>query len=110
MRAARSHRDALIRRTKSQNHRVSSPVPDFKDLMPPLSAQPQHLQAVEPKDQSVASTGARSLSDSVSAREPEKTPSSLALAAFNLYKSYGKRCVVDDVSLHVEKGEVVGLL
>lgn len=50
------------------------------------------------------------MSDSVSTREPEKTPSPLALAAFNLYKSYGKRCVVDDVSLHVEKGEVVGLL
>jgi len=38
------------------------------------------------------------------------TPSAAALAAFHLYKSYGKRCVVDDVGLHVEKGEVVGLL
>lgn len=37
-------------------------------------------------------------------------PSPAALAAFHLYKSYGKRCVVDDVGLHVEKGEVVGLL
>src|SRR2546426_12598324 len=78
--------------------------------MPLLSAQPQDIQVVEPKDQTVVSTEARSVSDSVSAREPEKTPSFLALAAFNLYKSYGKRCVVDDVSLHVEKGEVVGLL
>ena len=40
----------------------------------------------------------------------EKSASTLALAAFHLYKTYGKRCVVDDVSLHVEKGEVVGLL
>jgi lipopolysaccharide export system ATP-binding protein len=38
------------------------------------------------------------------------TPSRKALAAFNLQKSYGRRRVVDDVSLHVEQGEVVGLL
>jgi lipopolysaccharide export system ATP-binding protein len=39
-----------------------------------------------------------------------KPPSAQALAAFNLRKSYGKRRVVDDVTLHVEPGEVVGLL
>jgi lipopolysaccharide export system ATP-binding protein len=33
-----------------------------------------------------------------------------ALAAFSLQKSYGRRRVVDDVTLHVEPGEVVGLL
>lgn len=33
-----------------------------------------------------------------------------ALAAFHLQKSYGRRRVVDDVSLSVEQGEVVGLL
>ena len=33
-----------------------------------------------------------------------------ALAAFNLQKTYGRRRVVDDVSLFVEQGEVVGLL
>jgi lipopolysaccharide export system ATP-binding protein len=38
------------------------------------------------------------------------TPSSQALAVFHLQKTYGRRRVVDDVSLHVEKGEVVGLL
>jgi lipopolysaccharide export system ATP-binding protein len=37
-------------------------------------------------------------------------PSARALSAFNLQKSYGRRRVVDDVTLHVEPGEVVGLL
>ena len=39
-----------------------------------------------------------------------KAPSENALAAFHLQKTYGRRRVVDDVSLHVEQGEVVGLL
>jgi lipopolysaccharide export system ATP-binding protein len=39
-----------------------------------------------------------------------KTPSAMALTASNLQKTYGKRRVVDDVTLHVEQGEVVGLL
>jgi lipopolysaccharide export system ATP-binding protein len=41
---------------------------------------------------------------------PPETPSASALGAFHLEKTYGKRRVVDNVSLHVEKGEVVGLL
>lgn len=41
---------------------------------------------------------------------PPETPSDSALGTFHLEKSYGKRRVVDNVSLHVEKGEVVGLL
>ena len=45
------------------------------------------------------------------ARSPIDTPASeSALAALQLQKSYGGRRVVDHVSLHVEKGEVVGLL
>ncbi|MGH9962347.1 MAG: ATP-binding cassette domain-containing protein, partial [Pyrinomonadaceae bacterium] len=36
--------------------------------------------------------------------------STSALGTFHLEKTYGKRRVVDNVSLHVEKGEVVGLL
>jgi lipopolysaccharide export system ATP-binding protein len=43
-------------------------------------------------------------------RLPLESPSPSALGTFHLEKSYGKRCVVDNVSLHVEKGEVVGLL
>lgn len=39
-----------------------------------------------------------------------KSPSVHALAASLLQKSYGKRRVVDGVTLHVEPGEVVGLL
>src|SRR5919202_13194 len=37
-------------------------------------------------------------------------PSPTALVAVDLLKSYGRRRVVDGVSLHVEQGEVVGLL
>ena len=40
----------------------------------------------------------------------EKAPSKTALIASHLQKTYGKRRVVDDVTLHVEQGEVVGLL
>jgi lipopolysaccharide export system ATP-binding protein len=47
---------------------------------------------------------------SFSARENQSAPSNSALAAFNLQKTYGRRRVVDDVSLFVEPGEVVGLL
>lgn len=40
----------------------------------------------------------------------ESVPSETALVGVDLLKSYGKRRVVDGVSLHVEQGEVVGLL
>lgn len=43
-------------------------------------------------------------------RLQEGAPSGAALTATHLVKSYGKRRVVDNVNLHVEKGEVVGLL
>ena len=39
-----------------------------------------------------------------------KVPSAQALVASGLQKSYGRRRVVDGVTLHVEPGEVVGLL
>ncbi|HUQ34034.1 MAG TPA: LPS export ABC transporter ATP-binding protein [Pyrinomonadaceae bacterium] len=44
------------------------------------------------------------------ARVSGQAPSATALAAFSLQKTYGRRRVVDDVTLHVEQGEVVGLL
>jgi lipopolysaccharide export system ATP-binding protein len=44
------------------------------------------------------------------ARARAASPSGQALAASGLVKSYGKRRVVDGVALHVEPGEVVGLL
>lgn len=44
------------------------------------------------------------------ARHSVEHVSTSALAGINLQKTYGKRRVVDAVSLHVEKGEVVGLL
>jgi lipopolysaccharide export system ATP-binding protein len=44
------------------------------------------------------------------APRPVSGPSATALTASHLEKKYGKRRVVDDVGLHVEKGEVVGLL
>jgi lipopolysaccharide export system ATP-binding protein len=44
------------------------------------------------------------------ARRSGKSPSETALVASHLQKTYGKRRVVDDVTLHVEQGEVVGLL
>ena len=37
-------------------------------------------------------------------------PSGAALVAEHLQKTYGRRRVVDDVSFHVESGEIVGLL
>ncbi|HEV7891747.1 MAG TPA: LPS export ABC transporter ATP-binding protein [Pyrinomonadaceae bacterium] len=45
-----------------------------------------------------------------SAHVERRAPSGDALAAFGLVKSYGRRRVVDGVGLHVEPGEVVGLL
>jgi lipopolysaccharide export system ATP-binding protein len=74
--------------------------------MSPVSTSTQESAATE---QGSAPVRARAVEPAIE-RQPEKTASPLALAALHLYKTYGKRCVVDDVSLHVEKGEVVGLL
>jgi lipopolysaccharide export system ATP-binding protein len=56
-----------------------------------------------------AGSGTAELSNT-NIRLQTQNASARALAAFNLQKSYGRRRVVDNVSLHVEPGEVVGLL
>lgn len=48
--------------------------------------------------------------EDVAPKGSENIPSATALTASHLQKTYGKRRVVDDVTLHVEQGEVVGLL
>src|ERR1700687_2144259 len=55
----------------------------------------------------IESTERPGKSDSSNALEK---PSASALAPFSLQKSYGRPRVVDDVTLRVEPGEVVGLL
>lgn len=45
-----------------------------------------------------------------SATQPKTLPTSSALTAVSLDKSYGNRQVVSNVTLHVERGEVIGLL
>jgi len=70
-----------------------------------MSAQAEDLDiATQQKEASdVAAAG-------VSCGLANEAPSPSALGAYHLEKTYGKRRVVDNVSLHVEKGEVVGLL
>lgn len=57
----------------------------------------------------IAPEGADRVKSGTGAGAPEQ-PSARALSAANLQKSYGRRRVVDRVTLHVEPGEVVGLL
>src|ERR1700730_4875942 len=70
--------------------------------MPSISSQDPRIEFAESKH--------RPSVVPIEGKHTQTTPSGAALAAFHLYKSYGRRCVVDDVGLHVEQGEVVGLL
>lgn len=69
-----------------------------------MSIQAEGVDIAEHRNERLVVDGSRA------ARQSTLTPSASALAAFHLEKKYGKRRVVDDVGLHVEKGEVVGLL
>ncbi len=72
--------------------------------MPSTSAKAEETRVTGHKQHSLVETQARP------GGEDDKQPSPLALAASRLFKTYGKRCVVNNVGLHVERGEVVGLL
>ena len=69
-----------------------------------MSIQAESVDIAEHRNEKLVADNSRAT------RQAIQTPSASALAAFHLEKKYGKRRVVDDVSLHVEKGEVVGLL
>lgn len=69
-----------------------------------MSIQAEGVDIAEQRNEKLVADNSRAT------RQAIQTPSGSALAAFHLEKKYGKRRVVDDVSLHVEKGEVVGLL
>jgi lipopolysaccharide export system ATP-binding protein len=69
-----------------------------------MSTRAESVDIAERRNEKYVVDGARG------ARQATQTPSASALAAAHLEKRYGKRRVVDDVGLHVEKGEVVGLL
>jgi len=70
-----------------------------------MGTQAEDLEIAEPGKEEFAAVGSRAKQ-----RLATEVPSASALAAFHLQKTYAKRRVVDDVSLHVERGEVVGLL
>jgi lipopolysaccharide export system ATP-binding protein len=69
--------------------------------------QTEEIVEVAEKEARAADTSVRA---EASAPVPLLPPSQQALAASGLVKSYSKRRVVDGVALHVEPGEVVGLL
>lgn len=69
-----------------------------------MSTQAEDLELAEQRKDLVVS---EAFSSECLARE---TASASALSTLQLEKTYGKRRVVDNVSLHVERGEVVGLL
>lgn len=70
------------------------------------------LEPVSTQAEGLASPSERKFGVVAEKRERliSEAPSALALSTAALQKSYGKRRVVDNVSLHVERGEVVGLL
>jgi lipopolysaccharide export system ATP-binding protein len=88
--------------------RYSSLITHHSSLIIYMSGtQTEESLIVERSEESPVATGQET---AVRARASEKAPSATALVASHLQKTYSKRRVVDDVTLHVEQGEVVGLL
>lgn len=69
-----------------------------------MSTQAQDVETVENHSPLVSGN------DTFAEHLAKEAPSEAALATVHLVKTYGKRRVVDNVNLHVEAGEVVGLL
>jgi lipopolysaccharide export system ATP-binding protein len=78
-----------------------------------MSTQAEDLAIAEDRREEFVTTdsvAAPLVASVATGRLAQEAPSSTALATSHLQKTYNRRRVVDDVSLHVEKGEVVGLL
>src|SRR2546422_4173609 len=65
--------------------------------------QGEDLQVAEKRAENIAKARA-------APRQVAESPSTSVLVTSHLVKNYGRRRVVDDVSLYVDQGEVVGLL
>ncbi len=70
-----------------------------------MSTQAEELDVAPKPTEKVSTPGSSSV-----AQLAAEAASPAALATFHLQKTFARRCVVDDVNLHVEPGEVVGLL
>ncbi|HEV2835156.1 MAG TPA: LPS export ABC transporter ATP-binding protein, partial [Pyrinomonadaceae bacterium] len=78
-----------------------------------LGPQASRLQAVtkdRPRDSAGETPAVPGTRSAPATSSTEKVEPTTALRTLNLVKHYGKRRVVDDVSLQVQRGEVVGLL
>lgn len=70
-----------------------------------MSTQAEELDVAPPQTERLSTPGSLSVEQLAA-----ESASPSALVTSHLQKTYAKRCVVDDVNIHVEPGEVVGLL